>query len=350
MSKNIIMKKLLFLFVILFSSQTIMYSQSATELLVLDNYLIKNNKRGVKVGKFNIPAGEKITLIKDEANLFVLSEDGHLLIKKNATITKSTPWRFEITVKTKDGEKTFELVRDDFIRNKVIAHRGAWKNHDASQNSLKSLKKAIEIGCEGSEFDVWLSSDNKVILSHDPEIGGKKVEETTADELFKIELKDGDKLPSLEEYIKCIKEQNKTRLILEVKASQKGKERCEAVADSAVRIVHRMNAQAWTDYITFSFDAAKRIRELDPTAKILYLEADKTLEELKAERISGIDYHYSNFIKDTDLAKKAKSIGLLTNAWTVNKAEDMQTMLDQDIDYITTDEPEILLEILDAKK
>lgn len=344
------MKKLLFLFFILLSSHAGMHSQSGKELLTLDNYLIPKNKKGISIGKFNIPAGEKISLTKDNSRLFTISKDGYISLKKNATLTESSPWRFEVTVKTKDGEKTFELVRDDFIRNKVIAHRGAWKNHDASQNSLKSLKKAIEIGCEGSEFDVWLSSDNKVILSHDPEIGGKKVEETTAGELHKIELKDGDKLPSLEEYIKCIKEQNKTRLILEVKASQKGKERSEAVADSAVHIVHRMNAQAWTDYITFSFDAAKRIRELDPTAKILYLEADKTLEELKAERMSGIDYHYSHFLKDTDLAKKAKSMGLLTNAWTVNKVEDMQTMLNQEIDYITTDEPEILLEILDAKK
>lgn len=326
-----------------------MYSQSGKELLSLDNYLIPKDKKGATIGKFTVPAGEKISLAKDDSKLFAISKDGNLSLKKNTTLTDSSPWHYKITVKTKDGEKEFELLRDDFIRNKVVAHRGAWKNHDASQNSLKALRKAIEIGCEGSEFDVWLSSDDKVILSHDPEIGGKKVEETTANELFKIELKDGDKLPSLQEYIECIKKQNKTRLVLEVKSSQKGKERSEAVADSCVHIVHRMNAQAWTDYITFSFEAAKRIRELDPTAKILYLETNKSLEELKEAGISGIDYHYSNFTKDADLVKKAKAMGLLTNAWTVNKAEDMKTMLDQQIDYITTDEPEILLKMLNKK-
>ncbi|WP_029904314.1 glycerophosphodiester phosphodiesterase family protein [Prevotella sp. 10(H)] len=339
------MKKLFFLLLTLLVT-SVMFSQSGKELLTLDNYLIPKNKKGAVIGKVIVPKGEKVSLVKDNSKLFTIDKQGNISLKKDAAINDSSPYRYEITLKTKDGEKSFELVKDDFIRNKVIAHRGAWKNHSASQNSLKALKKAIETGCEGSEFDVWLSSDNKVVLSHDPTIGGKTVEETTAAELFTIELKDGDHLPSLEEYIKCIKEQNKTRLVLEVKTSRMGKARSEAVADSCVQIVHRMKAQAWTDYITFSFDAAKRIRELDPTAKVLYLEADKSIEEVKEAKMSGIDYHYSNFLKDTELVNKAKAAGLLTNAWTVNKEEDMKTMLRQGLDYITTDEPELLMKII----
>jgi len=343
------MKKNIYFSVLLFFSSTFACSQSGSELLSIDNYLIPKNVKGAHIGKVMAGTGEKVSLSVDTAGIFLIDKKGNISLKKNKMLSDNSPIRYEIRLKTVQGEKSFELVKDDFIRNGVIAHRGAWKNQNASQNSLKALKKAMEIGCEGAEFDVWLSSDNHVVLSHDPTIGGKTVEETGIKELQSIALKDGDFVPTLSEYITCIKMQNKTSLVLEVKASQKGEERSKAVAEASVRMVHDMKAQAWTDYITFSFEAAKRIRELDPTAKVLYLEANKTLAELKAAAMSGIDYHFSHFLKDTELAGKAKAMGLLTNAWTVNKEEDMKTMIGQGLDYITTDEPELLLRILNEK-
>ena len=37
---------------------------------------------------------------------------------------------------------------------KVIAHRGAWKEFNLPENSIASLEKAIELKCDGAEFDV----------------------------------------------------------------------------------------------------------------------------------------------------------------------------------------------------
>lgn len=342
------MKKILLLTILLLNI-VIVLPQSGKELLTLDRYLIPANKKGAVVGKIITRTGEKVTL-KDSSNMFIINKDGYIALKENISVTEKSPDRYQIILLNNNGErKSFELVKDNFIRNKVVAHRGAWKNQNASQNSMKSLEKAVELGCESSEFDVWLSSDNIPVLSHDPSIGGKKVEETTAEELFKISLKDDDFVPGLENYLLQIKSQNKTRLMLEVKASQKGKERCEAVADSCVQLVHRLRAQAWVNYITFNFDAAVRIRELDPTANILYLETDKSLEELKAAKISGIDYHFSQFEKDHELVKKAKALNLKTNVWTVNKESEMKTYINMGLDYITTDEPELLLKLVEKQ-
>lgn len=343
------MKNKLFILVLLSFSSALIFAQSGKQLLSMDNYLVPINKKGATVGKVITRPGEKVTL-KDPNKLFTLDKKGVLSLKKNKSITNDSPQHFEVMLESNLGEtKSFDLVKDDFIRNKVVAHRGAWKNQDASQNSIKSLEKAIEIGCESSEFDVWLSSDNLLVISHDPSIEGKKVEESTADELFKIPLKDGDFVPSVEDYLNVIKSQNKTRLVLEVKASLKGKQRSEEVAEASVRKVHELQAQAWVDYITFDFDAALRIRELDPTAKILYLEANKSLEELRDARISGIDYHYSHFKKDKELQNEAKTMGLLTNVWTVNSEEDLNYFYDLGLDYITTDQPELLLKITSKK-
>ena len=49
----------------------------------------------------------------------------------------------------------------------VIAHRGFWKTNGSAQNSIAALVKADSIGCYGSEFDVWLTTDNQLVVNHD---------------------------------------------------------------------------------------------------------------------------------------------------------------------------------------
>ena len=46
-------------------------------------------------------------------------------------------------------------VVPEFHDNPVISHRGAWKETGHPQNSLASFKAAAELGCHGSECDVW---------------------------------------------------------------------------------------------------------------------------------------------------------------------------------------------------
>lgn len=338
------MRKTIFLLFVFLAAVTLS-AQSQKALLTLDNYSVPVGKKGAVIGKVISPDKAKTSLAKDPSKLFTIDKQGNISLKKGKEITSASPISYPITIRYGKEYKTFELVKDDFARNKVIAHRGAWKKHDVSNNSMSSLKYAIELGCEGTEIDVWMSSDNVVMLSHDPTIGGKVVEETTAEELSRIALKKGDFVPSLEETIEYIKKQNKTKLVIEIKGTRKGK----PIADSVVQIVHRMNAQGWVNYIAFGLEYLVRVKELDPTAEVAYLGSDKTLEEIKAANMTGIDFHYNLFFKDTDLARKAKELGLLTNVWTVNKEEDLKTMLNQNVDYITTDEPELLFQIINER-
>ncbi len=69
-------------------------------------------------------------------------------------------------------------------------------------------------------------------------------------------------------------------------------------------------------------------------------------QEVKARNWNGIDYHYSVFQKNPTWVKEAKDLGLLVNVWTVNDPKVMQEMIDMKADYITTDKPLILKEIL----
>lgn len=55
----------------------------------------------------------------------------------------------------------------NFNQNKVIAHRGAWKNTGHPQNSLASFRAAAEMGCHGSAKTSHLP-DNALLPSKFP--------------------------------------------------------------------------------------------------------------------------------------------------------------------------------------
>lgn len=252
---------------------------------------------------------------------------------------------FSILLGCNSTKKTFKS-EISFADNKVIAHRGAWKNYNLPQNSIAALKKAIELNCTGSEFDVRMTADNVLIVTHDPRYNNLEIEKTNYSELTAFKLSNGEKLPTLKEYILAGIENNKTtRLVCEIKPSKISKERGQLIATKVVQLVEKLNAKNLVEYLSFDYEILKKIREINPTASIQYLESDKSIEQLKEDGISGVDYYYPNYKNNIDLIESAKKNNITLNAWTVNKVADMDWLLANNFDFITTDEPELLLEI-----
>lgn len=319
---------------------------------VLDNYLIPVDKPGIMIGRI-YPVPSNVRLLCDTSSLFKIdTKKKSVSLKKNKVLSKGqSVYRYGITLLIDGQECEFELLKDGFSKNKVVAHRGAWKQKGVLQNSIRSFQNAVELGCQGSELDVWLTADNKVVLSHDPHVYGIEVENSSSLQLFQKTIHEKDPVPSLQELLWVAKAQNATHPIIEIKDSQKGLARTLQLTDSVVSIVHRMKMQGYVEYISFNYEALKRIRQLDPTAKTFYLmEGKKKLKELVDDRISGIDYSYYAYREDKNLIRSAKDEGLLTNVWTVNNAEELQQYYLQGVGYITTDEPELLLKIIDSLK
>lgn len=238
----------------------------------------------------------------------------------------------------------------EFIKNGVIAHRGAWKANSLPQNSIASLGQAIKLGCEGSEFDVWLTADDILVVNHDPDFLGIPIETSTYQELLAKKLPNGENIPTAEAYIRHGIGQTKTRLIFELKPSKISQERGLKAAAKAVELVHQLGAQKWIDYITFDYEAGKRIIELDPEANVAYLMSDKSPDELKKDGFFGLDYHIRVLKEKPEWITEAHELDLTVNAWTVNKEDDMKWLLEMKADFITTDEPELLLQIIEKGK
>lgn len=231
-----------------------------------------------------------------------------------------------------------------FAGNTVVAHRGAWKKNSLPENSIASLKEAIRLKCAGSEFDVRMTKDDSLIINHDPHYKSLMIEESTYIELQKFKLSNGEKLPTLREYILAgIKNNSTTRLVCEIKPSAI-KEREPIIAERVYRLINELKAQSHVVYISFSYAILKKLVSLDPGVSTQYLEANKSPKDIKADGISGIDYLLTAFKTHPEWISEAKENNITLNAWTVNKADDMDWLIANGFDFITTNEPELLFE------
>ncbi len=231
-----------------------------------------------------------------------------------------------------------------FAKNKVIAHRGAFKKNNLPENSIAALQHAILLGCAGAEFDVHRTADDSLVINHDHTFFGKDIERSSYADLVTKLLPNGEKLPTLREYLEKGMQQKHTRLVLEIKPSNVSKERAVVTAEKVVALVKELKAEQWITYISFDFDVLLTIKKLEKDAPTQYLNGEKSPKELKDAGIEGADYHYSVFKKNPDWIKEAKTLGIVLNAWTVNAIADMDWLLSEGFDMITTNEPELLFE------
>lgn len=235
---------------------------------------------------------------------------------------------------------------------KVIAHRGDWKKAGSAQNSLSSLQNAIDIKAYGSEFDVNLTSDDVLVVIHGPWHGEGSakmdVQKTPFDELRKVSLPNGEKLPALEEYLQTGTKQNRTRLILEIKSHETPERETQAV-EAILDLVKKYQAEELVDYIAFSLHVCKELIRLNPQARVAYLNGDLEPEQLKAIGCSGLDYHYAVLQEHPDWFEKARKAGLTTNVWTVDDETTMRWLIEKGTDFITTNQPLLLQKVVQEK-
>lgn len=235
-----------------------------------------------------------------------------------------------------------------FNKNLVVAHRGAWKQENLPQNSIASLNQAIKLKTFGTEFDVHLTKDDVMVVNHDHDFYGIPIEKSTYNELLEKKHPNGEVIPTLKEYLENgMVSHSKTKLICELKPSQISETRSLELAAAAVQLVKDLNAQDWVEYISFSYAAMQKVLELDPKAKVHYLGGTIDPQKAKQDGMAGLDYNAAVFKEKPEWIKEAHRLGLAINVWTVNSEEDMKHFINEKVDYITTDEPAILLNLLE---
>ncbi len=226
-----------------------------------------------------------------------------------------------------------------------IGHRGAGGN--LPENTLISMRRALELNLDGFEFDIQLSKDNIPVVIHDDTLerttnGKGLVSDFTFAELQKLDAGGigfpGEKIPSLMDVIELI--DNKCRLFIELKAENSEKPVAEI-------ITHAVNNLGW-DYehfyiCSFNHNQIKFISGLIPQIKTcaLLVGIPVSLAQIAAEAGAwslnpAIDHVTREFIDD------AHKRGLKVLAWTADSPEQIERANALGIDGLFSNFPDRL--------
>lgn len=210
---------------------------------------------------------------------------------------------------------------------RVIAHRGYHKD-GAAQNSVAALAKAQELGIYGSEFDVWITADGKVVINHDSTVPGSSlvIENVNYDQIKDLTLANGEKLPTLDDYLEQATKNADTKLILEIKRHSSAANNARA-ADAVIEAVKAKGLTDRVEYIAFDYTTCKRIVNALPGAMVQYLNGDLAPAAVRQDGIGGIDYRFSAYSGNPGWVKEAHANGMVTNVWTVDTVQDMMTCI-----------------------
>jgi glycerophosphoryl diester phosphodiesterase len=245
---------------------------------------------------------------------------------------------------TTSVHQDFQIVRDDFLTNGVVAHRGAWKHGRGAENSMTAFRDAMAKGCAHFECDVHLSQDDQVVVAHGPratkDVGFPIVATSSFDVLSRVPLGNGDFVPLLGDVLDEVMRQNRTRVVLDIKGTPGGGKN-DLLATTIASIVRDKAAQAWVSYISAAYDMLLRIIAVDASARCAPLEDIHPLATYVADGMWGVDFKHGAL--DAATVQRFQAAGLTVNTWTPNTMTHLLAAQGWGADLITTDEPERLL-------
>ena len=104
---------------------------------------------------------------------------------------------------------------------KIMGHRGA-KAYEP-ENTLRSIRRALELGVHAVEIDIHLSRDGRLVVIHDATVdrttnGKGRVADLTWEELRRLDAGLGEAVPSLEEVTALV--HGRAHLFIELKDRQ----------------------------------------------------------------------------------------------------------------------------------
>ncbi|QLG45747.1 glycerophosphodiester phosphodiesterase [Costertonia aggregata] len=235
---------------------------------------------------------------------------------------------------------TFLMVScNDMNKPLVIGHRGAM-GHE-TENSLASVQKALDLGVDMIEIDVFKIDSGEIMVFHDAKVdrltnGGGNIEEYNFFDLSQLQLDGGHKIPTLQDVLKLI--DNKVVLNIELKG-----------ANTAETVNHIINyyikEKDWSlnNFLisSFNWDELKQMRSLNKAVPIAVLTEEEPVDaiaiakELNAEAINP---NFKNLNRDNTI--KIKEVGLKIYPWTVNEPQDILKMKRLGVNGIITNYPE----------
>ncbi len=218
----------------------------------------------------------------------------------------------------------------------VIGHRGCAYE---PENTIRAIKKAIDIGVDIVEVDVHLSKDNELVVIHDERLdrttnGKGLVKDFTLEELRQFDAGKGERLPTLQDVIDTCR--GKVQLLIELKA-----------LGSEIKVLKKLEENRFRDevyIISFWHQMIKHVRELDRDIKTGVLFVGHPVNASRLAKETGANALVLNYkFISKDLVRDAHKDNLKVFVWNVDTEYETKEMLDLWVDGIGSNKPDIVL-------
>ena len=222
-----------------------------------------------------------------------------------------------------------------------IGHRGA-KGYVA-ENTYESISKAIQLGVDGIEIDVFKCASGELVLFHDKdlkELTGESglIENLTIKELEQFLVLGKYKIPTLKDVLTRI--EKPLFVNIELKGLNTAQATSKIIAD-----ISRSTSWSLEHFIvsSFNWDELELFRSIDKNTPVGVL-VSKSMSINEAiefgKKINAQAIHPNFKLLNDKAVKKIKNNGFKIYTWTVNNEDDINFMKKLKVDGIISDYPD----------
>lgn len=229
-----------------------------------------------------------------------------------------------------------------FVVELVITtgHRGAAAIEP--ENTLRGIRRAIEIGVDQIEIDVHLTKDNELVVMHDETVdrttnGHGRIRDLTFDEIRGLDAGKGEVVPTLQEVIDLTRDQ----VILQVELKGLG------VEHKAVETVEEADVIDSVVFSSFRHPALKTVKRLNQNIATGVLFVCRPINPFQLALDAEAEAIHPNVsYVDEDLVRSAHALGLLVRAWNSDDEEEMRRLIGTGIDSLGSNRPDLLVKVV----
>ncbi|VEJ44781.1 glycerophosphodiester phosphodiesterase [Bartonella vinsonii] len=232
---------------------------------------------------------------------------------------------------------------------KIVAHRGG--AHLYPENTLSAFRHAIALGVDEIECDVHLLKSGEVVVFHDfrlEQLVGKPgyIHDIDNETRKQLCIKGSREAPPLLEELLDLLVPTNVALHLEIKTCGEI-ERETILSQKALALIKSRNLAKRVSAISF-----------DPASLHPFIEAGITSGPCIDSFEGDMYHHFSEWKKrgysdlsldgsivSRDFIEAALDVGFTVGVWTINGKARLSHWLDMPVHYITTDQPDLALQL-----
>jgi glycerophosphoryl diester phosphodiesterase len=224
----------------------------------------------------------------------------------------------------------------------ILGHRGR-PAPDTPENTLASVRAALEEGADGVEVDVRLTADGVAVCCHDAglqRVAGvaRGVRSLSLAQLAAVRVT-GHPVPTVVEVLKAMS--GRGRVVLDLKPEQRPRALLAAVADALAASPASMEGLVLSSFDGAVLEACAAMAPGIERAVILTgaEPASRILAQAVARGDGALHVPARTVFGAPDLVAAAHGRGLAVRVWTVNRPVDARLLRLLDVDALISDVP-----------